>query len=74
MAKMNNLAVLGRAMEEVETVLKKMGGTIESDMTISQIDYMSDSGVIWVKAEMYFDSKKLNEYVAQPHPQATGNA
>jgi hypothetical protein len=60
------VTALGLAFEEIEAILvEKMGGFIESDMGISHELWGPNEGFIRANLKLYFDLKKLHEYVAQ---------
>ena len=71
MENMKNVAALGMALEEIESIMEKMGGSILSRMEIDQAASSSEEeGGIWIKATMLFNLTKLSEYAALSPRQA----
>jgi hypothetical protein len=68
---MRNVTSLGLALEKIEALVEEMGGFIEPSMELEQ-SLSKPEGIISVKTTLCFDLSKLNEYIAQPHRQATG--
>jgi hypothetical protein len=67
MEMMKHVTALGQALEEIEALMGKMGGCIDSGMEVDygHISPGTNEGWITANPKLFFDLPKLHEYVAQ---------
>lgn len=62
-----NVAIIGKALLEIDAVARKMGGTVIAPITVPEL---TDPAVSLVGVTLLFDTKVLHEYAAQSRGQA----